>query len=377
MIDENIMNNQTRVCHVTSAHPRYDPRIFYKECRSLAKHDFDVVLLVNDYLPDETLDSVKIKSTRFAPQNRYERMIKSKKHIKKLMLEIDADIYHFHDPELMPEAAWIKRKGKKVIFDFHEDVPQQILFKEWLPQKIRKIISIFYCRYEKKKAKNFDALISVTPKIVERLKSYNLNTIMITNFPIVRNRNIEKKSRRKRAICFAGGITPQWNHENIIKSIEVIEDVEYILAGSGPQDYLDELKKLNGWNKVRFLSRISHEEVMNIYDESMVGMALMSKRNQVGGEGTLGNTKLFEFMEAGIPVVCSNNKIWEQIINNSKCGKTINPESVAEISQAITQIISNPELASQMGDNGKNAVFSKYNWATQEKILIDLYESIA
>ncbi|HZK27887.1 MAG TPA: glycosyltransferase, partial [Thermoclostridium sp.] len=227
MLDENIMNNQTRVCHVTSAHPRHDPRIFYKECRSLAEHAFDVVLLVNDNLPDETIDGVKIKSTRFVPRNRYERMIKSKKHIKKLMREIDADIYHFHDPELLPEAAWIKKKSKKVIFDFHEDVPQQILFKNWIPQKSRKIISRLYLKYEKKIVKNLAALVSVTPQIVEKLKCSNPNTVMITNYPILRNKEENTKNRyRGKNICFAGGISPQWNHENIIKAIESIEGVE-------------------------------------------------------------------------------------------------------------------------------------------------------
>lgn len=222
-----------------------------------------------------------------------------------------------------------------------------------------------------------DALVSVTPQIVEKLKCSNPNTVMITNYPILRNKEENTKNRyRGKNICFAGGISPQWNHENIIKAIESIEGVEYILAGDGSKHYLDKLKNLNGWKKVKYLGRIPHTEVAKIYDESMVGMALLSNKSQVGAEGTLGNTKLFEYMEADLPVICSDNNLWKQIIDENQCGITINPENIVEITDAIVQILESPELASQMGDNGRKAIYTEFNWATQEKKLIDLYNSI-
>ena len=252
-----------KVCHVTSAHPRYDVRIFHKECKSLSNNGYDVTLLVNDNLPNEKKDGVKIISTKTEPQNRFDRMIISKKNIRNKMLKINADIYHFHDPELLPDASWIKKRGKKVVFDFHEDVSNLILYMTWIPAKIRKTISLIYKKYEGNKASRFDALISVTPKIVERLKHINSNTIMVTNYPIS-TEEVSNYKYRKRAICFAGGIDPQWNHENIIKAIENIDDVEYILAGSGSSEYLEKLKKLKGWEKVRYLGRVPHEKVKEI-----------------------------------------------------------------------------------------------------------------
>lgn len=374
MINKNL-TYQMKVCHVTSAHPRYDVRIFHKECKSLANNGFDVTLLVNDNFPDEAIDGVKIVSTQLKPKNRYERMVKSKKTIKMQMLKIDADIYHFHDPELLPEASWIKNKGKKVIFDFHEDVSQQILFKEWIPQIIRKIISAIYKKYEKNKARNFDALITVTPKFVERLKQINPNTVMITNYPILKKKVECDKFIKKRAICFAGGVTPQWNHENIIKAIESVDDIEYILAGSGSQEYLEKLKKLKGWGKVRYLGRIPHEKVKDIYNESIIGMTLLSNNTQVGDEGTLGNTKIFEFMEAGLPVICSNNKLWKEIVEENKCGFAIDPNNIDEIRKAISSLMYNTNKAFVMGNNGKMTINRHYNWGIQEEILIDLYKS--
>lgn len=365
--------NKIKVCHVTSAHSRYDVRIFHKECKSLANNGFEVTLLVNDNLPNESIDKVKIVSTQMKPKNRYDRMVKSKKYIKKQMIEIDADIFHFHDPELLPEAAWIKSKGKKVIFDFHEDVSQQILFKTWIPQQIRQIVSLLYKKYEKGKVKRFDALITVTPKFVERLKKTNPNTVMITNYPILNEKVESDKLNKKKAICFAGGITPQWNHENIIRAIESIEDMEYILAGSGSEEYLDSLKKLDGWKKVRYLGRIPHEKVNKIYSESMIGMSLLSHSTQVGDEGTLGNTKIFEFMEAGLPVICSNNRLWKEIVDKNNCGIAINPEDISEICSTITNITFDRNLAIKIGENGRSAIETEYNWKTQKKILIGIY----
>ncbi|MHB8962860.1 MAG: glycosyltransferase, partial [Saccharofermentanales bacterium] len=141
-------NAEVKVCHVTSSHPRYDVRIFRKECCSLAKAGYDITLLVNDCSEDEVVDGVKIVSTRFAPRSRFGRIILSTGRIRRLALSIDADIYHFHDTELLPTASMLKRKGKTVIFDFHEDVAQQILHKEWIPGFFRRTASGIYSRTE-------------------------------------------------------------------------------------------------------------------------------------------------------------------------------------------------------------------------------------
>lgn len=370
------LKKKFEVCHVTSAHTRYDVRIFHKECKSLAKNGYGVTLLVNDNLPEEVIEGVRIVSTKIKPKNRFERMVMTKKYLKNKMIEIDAEIYHFHDPELLNEAAWIKNKGKKVIFDFHEDVSQQILYKEWIPRIIRSLVSKTYKLYEKNKAKKFDALITVTPKFVERLKKINSNTIMITNYPIINNRNEIKSINKKRAICFAGGISSQWNHENIIKAIESIDDIEYILAGSGSLEYLEKLKKLDGWSKVRYLGRIPHEKVYEIYSESMLGISLLSNKTQVGDEGTLGNTKIFEFMETNLPFICSDNKVWTSIVDKYRCGIVVDPNDIPKIKKSIVYLIENNEKSMNMGLNGKSAALNEFNWTKMEISLLDLYGGI-
>lgn len=363
-----------KVCHMTSAHARYDVRILIKQCRSLAKHGYDVTLIVNDDKSDEIIDGVKIISTGFIPNSRLDRFVNSKKRMMKKAIEVNADIYQFHDPDLISIGNKLKKYGKKLIFDSHEDVPQQIEDKEWIPKIIRKSVAKIYQIYEKSSVKNYDGVISVTPHIVERFKSINKNSIMVTNYPIIDiNENIIRKPTK--AVCFAGGISEQWSHDKIIRAIEDIDGIKYILAGAAENEYLNMLKSFPAWQKVEYRGKVPHAEVKSIYAESIAGMAL-NISTQAKGQGTLGNTKLFEFMEAKLPVICSNYTLWEEIIDKYKCGICVDPNNADEIKNAVNYIINNPEEARTMGENGRMAVIEKFNWGTQEKILLDLYQKL-
>ena len=117
-------------------------------------------------------------------------VIDSKKALKKV-LEINAEIYHFHDPELLPYGLKLKHLGKAVIFDSHEDVPNDIKHKKYLNPLIRGLLFLFYKIFEYVFIRKFDTAISVTPHIVDKLKKVNSNTIQITNYPII-DTKIEK-----------------------------------------------------------------------------------------------------------------------------------------------------------------------------------------
>lgn len=360
-----------KICHLTSAHTRYDLRILKKQCVSLAKSGYDVTLIVNDNKEDEVYQGVKIISTNFVSKNRLERMIKSKNKIYKKAIQVDADIYHFHDPDLLVLGNKLKRKQKKVIFDSHEDVPEQIKDKQWIPKILRNIISKIYEVYEKKSVKKYDAVISVTPHIVERFLTINKNTFLVTNYPIL-DKDIESEQEKNNSICFAGGITEQWNHDKVILAVNNIKELKYVLAGSGPKEYIESLKKTPGWEKVDFKGRVTHEEVKKIYQKSIAGIAL-NYSIQARKEGTLGNTKIFEYMNAGIPVICTNYSLWKEIIEGNNCGICVNPNNIDEVTEAIKYLVNNHDQANEMGNNGRLVTLKKYNWKTQEKVLIDIY----
>lgn len=365
-----------KICHVTSVHPRYDIRIFEKECTSLAKCGYETYLVVNDKGPNEAKNGVSIVSTGFLPKNRVERFRKSSSKVYKKSVEIDAEVYHLHDPELLSIALKLKKIGKKVIFDAHEDTELQIYDKTWIPGIFRNSVAKAYSKYFRKTVKKLDGIISVTPAFVDKFKKYNPNCILVTNYPILEEENVsettEKSSENVEYIFFAGNISRQWNHELVAKAATKC-GVKYRFAGKGDADYISEICAVPG---AEYLGTIPHGQVYGLYSQALAGVALLTC-SQVGDEGTLGNTKLFEIMQAGIPVICTDFRLWKEIVDENKCGLSVNPNSPDKIEEAIIKLQKDRQFAEELGRNGKKAVAEVFNWKTQERELLRFYRELS
>ena len=370
------MKDLKKVCHLTSVHSRYDGRIFRKECTSLAEAAYSVSLIVADGKGNEINNNITIYDVG-KNKGRINRFIITTRKIKKLGIKLNNDIYHFHDPELLFVGLLLKKLGKKVIFDMHENVPADIAEKLYVPKFLRKILSFLYEIIEIYAVKRLDAIISTRKSINDRIKKYNDKIVLITNFPIL-EKSIQKKDNEKKSICFAGVVVPNWQHVNIIKAIEKKENMEYNLAGSINKNYKKQLEDLNGWKKVNYLGQIPFSQVQELYKKAYIGIAIyIYCKNMDGNYGNLANTKLFEYMNWGIPIICTDFTLWKKIIEEEeKCGICVNPYDINAIASAIEYLINNPKIAKQMGDNGRKAAINKYNWKTQENKLLNLYRSI-
>lgn len=363
----------TRICHVTSVHPANDVRIFHKECKSLAKC-YDVYLIAPN-VEDAVVDGIHRVGVSL-PQGRLKRPLYLNRVVKKA-LEVDAQVYHFHDPELIPIGLKIKAHGKKVVFDSHEDVPMQLLTKEYLPRWSRPILSKIYATMERMRLSHYDALVTVTPSILERLLTINPRSVMVTNYPNYKETPHDWRQTDTPYVCFAGEIAERYMHENIINSLSQTP-ARYLLAGRVfIQDYFQHLQALPAWNRVEYQGVLPPDQVNGLYQKADIGLVLLDYSPNVGyHKGTLGVLKMFEYMMAGIPFIATDFELWQDIVDRYNCGICINPHDTQAIANAINYLIDNPDTARQMGENGRRAVQEVYNWHSQEQILLDLYRSL-
>lgn len=366
--------NKIKVCHLTSVHHRKDTRIFYKELPSLAMAGFEVIVIVADGKGDEQMLGYQIIDVG-VPKNRLERILLSTRKVLKQAINLNAEIYHIHDPELLFVGKRLKRKGEKVIYDAHEDVPRQILSKYWIPLVIREFISSFAEKIENNITKKLDLVITATPFIRERFLKVNKNTIDINNFPILnREAKIPDWKSRKSEVCYIGSITEVRGIREMVLAMSELNNVILNLAGVFSHDeYKRRVENTEGWENIKEYGFVDRQQAAEIMSRSIAGLVTLHPIiNYIDSLPV----KMFEYMAAGLPVIASNFPLWKEIIEDNHCGFCIDPQKPEEITKAIQFILDNPDKAEEMGANGRRIVLERYHWAIDEKKLVSAYEKL-
>jgi glycosyltransferase involved in cell wall biosynthesis len=147
-----------------------------------------------------------------------------------------------------------------------------------------------------------------------------------------------------------------------------------LLGGKfGVANLKDKVSRRKGWSKVDYLGYLSRDEVDAVLSRSVAGLVTLYPTASYVEALPV---KMFEYMNAGIPVISSDFKILTEIVKNVGCGLCVNPKDPIEIAKAIDCLVENSVEAKEMGLRGKSAIDEVYNWDNEENKLIEFYDSL-
>lgn len=367
-----------KVVHLTSAHSRNSSRIFHKMAMSSVSFGHDVCIIVADGKGDSSQKLVKFFDVGFY-NNKYLRFFISSLKVVKKANNLNADIYHLHDPDLLLWALLLKSKGRKVIFDAHEDYPLQIMHKHYIPNFLRKPLSMVFSFFQRFICKKLDGIVTATPHIKKKFEGYTDTVLDIKNYPLLsefsKTSNIHRSTDKDSfSISYVGGITTIRGIKEVVKGLELLDDRFVLkLAGKFMETNLEkELKLMSGWSKVDYKGLISRQGVAHLLSNSSCGIVtLHPTANYIDALPI----KMFEYMAVGLPVIGSDFPLLRSIVEELDCGILVDPLDPKAISEAISYLHEHPREASKMGENGKMAFQSVLNFEYESIALDKFYQS--
>jgi len=372
------MGKKRHVVHMTTVHHPYDPRIYYKQCLSLHEAGYEVTLISQTTDEPNEMDM----PIRHIPVKKYtsrlKRMIFGTWDAYKKAKQQNADIYVFHDPELLFVASLLKKRNNIVVYDIHEDYITSILQKDYLKKPIKKIIATCYTVIEKLFTRKMEK--SLAEKYYQ--DAYP-NGVCILNYPLL-NEKMQQLDRDQQQptnnLLYTGNVTEERGAliHAILPKIDSDTNVQFI--GKCPSRLAEQMKEVAGKEAPHlhfegidtFVVKERIEE-MYMQERWLAGIALFPPTEHYMKKEL---TKFFEYMNAGLPIICSNFPVWQEFIDRYECGIAVDPYDKTAIKQAIRTLRDNPNLAYQMGENGRRAVVEELNWNVEKGKLLRWYDEL-
>lgn len=364
----------TRVCHVTTVHSGLDPRIFWKECVSLASAGYRVTLLAPG-IPKGMVQGVTCIPIRTVT-HRWVRPFMGFRVFWRV-LSLHPRIAHFHDPELIPVAAALRVFGLNTIYDAHEDLPKQLKQKRWAQHPVTVIGVRLYAAWLESCLRWLSGVVYVVDGQTE--SRMNSCAVLVRNFPradLFAPKDVpQHPAVLPIRLVYVGGLAQGRGIRELIGAVELLPQgqARVVLAGWWESDkFRDECEHNIGWDRVQFLGELVYTEIPDVVRQADIGIFCPARGPNIMRSLPL---KVVEYMACGIPMVLTEVPFWHELFGDVPLYVT--EPSAVSIGAALAELIDDPAARDERAGRGL-ALLQKNGWYWEQESakLLALYGNI-
>lgn len=374
--------SKIKVAHLTSVHPYNDPRIFFKECSSLAKNGYEV-FLVAPVDGDFEENGVQVRGVG-KPKNRLWRLIITVHKVFFKALKTRAKIVHLHDPELLYLVPFFFFLGKKIIYDIHEDYVTSIRLKSYLPKPLRWFLALTFRLFERR--------MSLLCHLVVAEKYYKQDfpdALEVLNYPLFDADSKEDFTNQipinlnesYHWFFYSGNVTKDRGALAQLSLLEASKDTAIFIIGKCSSQLSEEM--------YAYLTQkeISHDRLVILGVNQFVSknwiLFAAEMRDWVAGLALFPDnphytskelTKFFEYIQSEIPLLVSNFPAWKHFVNRWSCGYAVDYKDEYGLQIAIKTLLDDNHRKKLKMSLQKNKM--TFSWGSEERKLLELYKKI-
>jgi len=364
-------------------HQWYDDRIYERACRMLVRLGHRVTLIATAGNGIDAVTEMRVVALRERPHGLIRRVRSSWDALREAR-KLEADIYHFHDPDLLPWMRRLAGEGRAVVYDVHENYEARFLM--WgLPYRAACIAAKWFRNYERASASHFEGVVAVSDSILSLFDGACRDGCIVQNVPDTERFGVigAGPDRQGPPLIYTSG-----THSDARNCLPTVEAMPWVL-GKHPEArfvFVGRYEPMGYEERLRTRARqlgvdasltvdglIPWEE--NFQRTARAHIGCVFYEDNPNNRLTIPN-RLFEYMLCGVAVVAHDFPELANIVRKASCGRLVDSKNPRSIADGVNSLLDRPELLSVCGSNGRQAVLNHYNYRTQCEDMINMYERI-